>query len=152
MISMDDWLTRSQSLPNSSTLPLRIVGLVVASAAVVILTGCQQRTTDKAIDVVGIWKATSGGVFLEFREDGKFSGSTNFNSLTTDPLWFGGYEMVDKVLTYDTSDESRNCPGIIGTYELELTEEGELKQASIDDACTDRRRSFSTERWSPYSP
>ena len=105
-----------------------------------------------AVDVVGIWRSTSGGVFLEFREDGTFSGSNSIDSLTTNPLWFGDYEVVDRVLTYDTSDESRHCPGIKGTFELELTEEGELKQSSIDDACTDRRRSFSTERWSPYSP
>ena len=152
MISMADSFTRSQSLPNSSTHPLRIVGLVAALAAVVALTGCQQRTTDKAVDVVGIWRATSGGVLLEFREDGTFSRSTNIDLLTTNPLWFGDYEVVGRVLTYDTSDESRNCPGIKGTFELELTEEGELKQSSIDDACTDRRRSFSTERWTLYSP
>ena len=43
-------------------------------------------------------------------------------------------------LTLTSSDESPECPGRFGTYDLELTEENHLIFTVINDECTGRHR------------
>ena len=139
-------LTSARSRAFASRLP----AVLLALSAIVGLMECQSQVVEEAIDIVGIW--TESGAFLEFREDGTFSLSNRVEMIDTSRLLFGDYEIEGNVLTFVSSEESVDCHGITATFEVELTQEGELKITDLDNPCANPSTDPETLTWIRYSP
>ena len=94
-------------------------------------------------DFTGRWVQLSTGVYNQFNEDGTFRVAVgSVANLEDDPTDLGEFRLEGTLITFITSDESPNCAGQSGTYQVELTEEGHLQFTLEEDPC--RLRASST--------
>lgn len=127
---------------------------ILMTIGVLVLSGCAAQTAGvRGEDLVGTWKEVATPHVMQFREDGTFQWATNVGELAgDDPDFFGQFKFEGMLLTLVTSDESHLCAGDIGLYEMELTEEGELKLTLSEDPCDDRARFMQRSTWLPITP
>ena len=135
---------------SSRTLPSKLPAILVTLFAIGVLMGCQRQVTEENIDIVGIW--TDSAVFVAFREDGTFSFSNRAETLETSRLSYGDYEIEGNILTTFTSEEAASCAGLTETWEVELTQAGELNITPIEDPCVGPEEHEETVTWVRYSP
>ena len=111
--------------------------VVLLLAVVITLAACQaaksipEKFTSESL--VGIWAAQG---FLQFNDDGTFSLAGSFEEAPRD---YGEYELIGTTLSLHSSENSFDCPGLHGSYELWLTEEGRLHLTLLEDTCFVRK-------------
>ena len=94
----------------------------------IFLAGCQAEPGVKVEDFIGSWRYV--GFDYQFKEDGTYSSSN--------PGEFGQFQLEGTLLTLTIADEASFCPGKIGTYEIELREDGKLHWVLREDECAPR--------------
>ena len=91
-------------------------------------------------DFTGLWHQSSSGVYNQFNEDGTFLVALSVANLEKAPVDLGQFRLEGTRVTFTTSDESPECAGLSGSYQVELTEEGELRFVLEEDPCALRAR------------
>ena len=86
-------------------------------------------------DLTGIWEKMAASRYLQFNEDGTFRGASSVTNLENAPSPLGQFRLEGTLLTFITSDESPDCAGQSGSYQVQLTEEGELQFVLEEDPC-----------------
>ena len=84
-------------------------------------------------DFTGTWFLSSAGLYVQFNEDGTFRAASSVADLEDEPFDLGQFRLEGTLFTFTTSDESPLCAGQSGSYQVELTEEGELQFALEED-------------------
>jgi hypothetical protein len=75
-------------------------------------------------DLLGTW--TYGGYVQEFKVDGTYTvGSSDKGRYSLDGDIYTEVQDADRVF----------CPGVVGTYTIQLTEQGELLRTLVKDPC-----------------
>lgn len=90
-------------------------------------------------DFTGTWFQQSAGVYTQFNEDGTFRAALSVANLEDDPIDLGQYRLEGTLVTFVASDESPTCPGLSGSYQVELIEEGRLQFVLEEDPCGKRK-------------
>ena len=104
-------------------------------------------------DLTGLWQQGSSGNVLQLNEDGTFIGARNPVALEkNEPAGIGEFRLEGTLFTFVTSDDSPNCAGQIGTYQIELTEEGDLQFVLEEDPCAPRAVGVPDRSYSRISP
>jgi hypothetical protein len=106
-----------------STMALIGAALLFASCG----GGADQGGVDLGQRLLGEWRWM--GYTIEFNEDGDYTVGTSE---------FGDYELDGDTITFLVSDESRFCPGTVGTYMIEFVDDGTFHQSLIEDDCEPR--------------
>ena len=86
-------------------------------------------------DFTGRWVQSSSAVWVQFNEDGTFRAALSVADLEQRPIDLGEFRLEGTLFTFASSDESRDCAGQSGTYQVELTEEGHLQFVLEEDPC-----------------
>jgi hypothetical protein len=86
--------------------------------------------------LVGIW---AGHGILQFKDDGTFAWAESIGLLEKMPSDFGEYELIGTTLSFHSSENSKICPGLHGSYELSLTEESRLQFNLLEAECRRRK-------------
>ena len=119
--------------------------------ALSISAGCQPPSGISTEDLIGIWK-TGYGKYVQFKADGTFSVAGNIDGLTSAPVEYGEYHLEGTELIFIPNKESRNCPGQTGHYQVEISEEGKIEMALIEDYCSRRASDLQSGPLRMYSP
>ena len=102
----------------------------------------QVEPTITAEALIGRWQ--NEGYVIEFKENGTFS---------VGALDFGTYQLEGALFTWTTDDGASSCfGGQRGTYEVELTDEGQLHWTLREDECFNRADAIHKSLWSRKSP
>ena len=114
--------------------------------------GAERNITDQAEPsitaeaLIGRWQSDDmniPGLIIEFKEDGTYN---------VGAYEFGTFQLEDTLLTLTSTDEDLFCfAGTPGTYEVELTKEGQLHWTLRDDDCFDRSQWRNNTLWSRTS-
>ena len=111
--------------------------------SLILLATCQPAPSVAADDLIGAWRMEGAGYVIEFKKGGTYNvGASEF----------GQFQLEGTLLTLAIADEASFCPGKIGTYEIEVTEEGKLNWILIEDQCGARGGVADNSLWSPISP
>jgi hypothetical protein len=103
-------------------------------------------------DLTGVWKKDLAGVFLQLNEDGTYAfADTGPAFLEKAPFDIGEFRLEGTSLTFITSDESIFCVGQTGSYQVELTEQGQFHFELKEDACQNRASGIPGP-WIRYEP
>jgi hypothetical protein len=89
-------------------------------------------------NLTGVWHTTSPWLYLLLNEDGTYLFTDVNNWRKPYPFDEGQFRLEGSLLTFITSDESTRCAGQTGSYQVELTEEGQLRFELQEDACDSR--------------
>jgi hypothetical protein len=117
---------------------LVIVLVVTVSLGLSACGGSQPAPSIGGVDITGVWKR-SGAIFLQLNEDGTYAfADVGPDFLEKAPFDAGTFRLEGTMLTFITSDESALCAGQSGSYQVELTEEGQLQFELQEDACDSR--------------
>ena len=115
----------------------RIMGVVAASVLMLgVLGGCG---TDASLSdsLVGMWKTSVNGVYVDFHDDGTYLVSVSREG--TGKVEWGTWSVEGSTLTETPASDSRYCAGIVATYEVKVVDDGNrLENTVVDDACTVR--------------
>lgn len=103
-------------------------------------------------DLVGVWYMASLETFLQFNEDGTFSFANAQGELEEAPFDAGQYRLEGTSLTFITNKESKLCAGQTGSYEIELTEEGQVQFVPQEDQCSLRLAGLRSGLWPRFEP
>ncbi|UCF62104.1 MAG: hypothetical protein JSV37_05270 [Anaerolineaceae bacterium] len=129
--------------------------LVVVCASVLILSACQQAQTEKSL--YGSWDYQF--VRYKFNEDGSWSrvdiiSTSGGASVGRNPINWGTFTFDGKLLTMFTDEESRDCSGQTGIYEITFPEEGSwnLIFKKVEDPCSVREKEMINKFYLRYSP
>ena len=132
---------------------MKIISTALMTLGLLLLSGCTPQpasVTDE--DLIGTWNAEGGHSFLQFNGDGTYSYSQSVFALETNPEMIGQYRLEGTLLTFITSEDGQFCQkGMIGTYEVQLTEQGRLEFALSEDECETRAAFNSVYSWAPVS-
>jgi hypothetical protein len=121
-------------------------GLAVAGTAEEDLMGITEE------DLIGVWKRQEGEAFyFQFNEDGTFQVASSEAFLKGSTFDMGEFELEGALLTLTTSDESSDCAGMVGSYQMELTEEADLKFTLVEDECVLRGPDAQLSPWEQVS-
>lgn len=101
-------------------------------------------------DLIGVWNYACK--YLQFREDGTYHQGSNPGTLEEYPSEMGTFQLDGISLTLITSEDSYLCPGQTGSFEVDLTEQGQLKLMAPEDECRGRGSGMSGGLWSRVSP
>jgi hypothetical protein len=121
------------------------LGLMLASCG-----GLQPAPSIGGVDITGVWKQEDA--YTQFNEDGTYRTAYTLAFLEKAPFEVGQFRLEGTSFTFITSDESWLCPGLIGSYEVELTEQGQLQFVLQEDACEMRGIKYSAEPWDRVEP
>jgi hypothetical protein len=86
-------------------------------------------------DLIGIWQDAESGCFVQLNEDGTHRYAQAVPWLETAPIEVGQYRLEGTTLTFSSSNESRECKGQSGSYQVELTGQDQLQLVLQKDAC-----------------
>ncbi len=106
-------------------------------------------------DINGNWQIVGSDyrpVFLQFSEDGTYAmASAKVTNLIDAPGQWGQFTFEEGMLTFVTTSDSHFCAGQMGTWKVQLLEEGLIGLFLVEDECSLREgTSFSAlERPSP---
>ena len=104
-------------------------------------------------NLIGIWKRQGGETFyFQFNEDGTFKVASSEAFLKGSTFDMGEFQLEGALLTLTTSAESSECAGLVGSYQLELTEEGDLKFTLDEVECAIRGPDAQLSPWERVSP
>jgi hypothetical protein len=103
-------------------------------------------------DLVGVWYMASLETFLQFNEDGTFSFANAQGELEEAPFDAGQYQLEGSSLTFIANKESELCAGQTGSYEVGLTEEGQLQFVAQQDPCPLRLAGLRSGLWPRFEP
>ena len=106
-------------------------------------------------DLIGNWYQRAHGTALQLNADGTFFGAANLVALEEEQFGgFGEFLFDGTLITFMTSDDSRNCAGQIGTYEVQLREQeqDQLRLELDEDPCSVRARTLPRQAYSRASP
>jgi hypothetical protein len=104
------------------------------------------------VDSIGVWKQDAvGGRYLQLNENGTYRVASERVWLEQAPREIGRFRLEGTLLTFTASDESSYCKGQSGSYEVELTQEGQLQFVLQEDVC--QKRAYGHEgAWSRVEP
>jgi len=85
-----------------------------------------------------VWHITSPWLYLLLNEDGTFIATDVSNWRKPHPSYAGQFRLEGTSLTFAPSDESPLCAGQTGSYQVELTEEGQLQLVLEEEQCEGR--------------
>ncbi len=119
----------------------------------VFLAGCGTPAAITEEDLIGVWKRQEGETFyFQFNEDGTFKVASSEAFLKGSTFDMGEFQLEGALLTLTTSAESSDCVGQVGSYQMELTEEGDLKFTLDEDECGLRGPDAQLSPWERVSP
>ena len=101
-----------------------------------VLGGC--GTGESLSDsLVGMWKTSMNGYYVDFHDDGTYLVSTSREG--TGKLEWGTWSVEGTTLTETPASDSQYCAGIVATYEVKVVDDGNrLENTVVDDACVVR--------------
>lgn len=104
------------------------------------------------VDLTGVWKQDEvGGRYLQLNEDGTYRVASERVWLEQAPREIGQFRLEGTLLTFTASNGSSYCRGQSGSYQVELTQEGQLLFVLQEDAC--QKRAYGHEgAWSRVEP
>ena len=100
-------------------------------------------------DLIGIWYGYGP---LQFNEDGTYRNARAITWLETAPDDVGQFRLEGTTLTFISSNDSPNCRGQSGSYQVELTEQGQLQFVLIEDPCQPRVNRRAGRSWDRVEP
>ena len=119
----------------STTKPAVVFAVILSLGIAIAACGSSGPESGVTVeDLTGVWKGHED-IHLQFNEDGTYRFAPSFNFLETAPFEVGQYQLEGESLTLAASDESFECTGLRGSYEVELTEEGQLQFVLQEDEC-----------------
>jgi hypothetical protein len=93
--------------------------------------------------IIGAWQTGVYGNTVEFRDDGSYD---VLEQSTAEELEWGTWSTEDEVLTMVPAEEAPYCPGLTGSYTIEILEDGDLLDPTVeDDTCSGRSTDFGSE-------
>lgn len=122
-------------------------GFLLAAVVVTSLCGCSQEDSQHD-QIVGMWVTEFSGTFMDLNEDGTYGKGTSpeqaaAGASQTPGFEWGTWTLEEGALTFTTPDGSRYCGRSVGTYDVELSEDGdELRAALVEDDCGVRAEGF----------
>ena len=109
------------------------VGLMMLGAACGGSGGNSEITVE---ELTGTWRAIEFRTRIQFDADGTYR-NYFLGEGPDSPVEVGQYTLEETLLTFITGDEGRFCAtGQRGIYELERTEEGEIRMVLQEDECS----------------
>jgi hypothetical protein len=131
-----------------------LVALVVAMVLLGLAAcgGSQPAASLGGVDLTGVWKCDECPDFLQLNEDGTYAvAPIKPDFLEKAPADKGEFRLEGASFTFISSNESFICPSQAGSYQVELTELGQLQFILEEDACQERAN-FYPGTWSRYEP
>ena len=123
------------------------LGLLLAGVVVASVCGCSQEDSQED-QIVGMWATEFDAAFMDLDEDGTYGKGTTpeqaaAGEAQTPKFEWGTWTLDEGTLTFNTPDGTRYCGRSVGTYEVEVSEDGdELRAALIEDECGVRADGF----------
>lgn len=129
-----------------------VVLVAMASLGFAACGGSQPALSIGGVDITGVWKLDEGPDFLQLNEDGTYAvAPIKPEFLEKAPADKGEFRLEGTSFTFTSSSESFICAGQTGSYQVELTEQGQLQFELEEDACQERAN-FYPGTWSRYEP
>lgn len=116
--------------------------LIALMAAAVSSCSTDESQQDQ---LVGMWKTNGWGTYVALNDDGTYGkGSTPVQAIAMDPFFERGTWTIEEgLLTFTASEDSKYCSGVIGAFEVEITDDGdEVLVTLIEDSCDERAEDF----------
>ncbi len=108
-----------------------------------LLGGCGGSDGTLADAITGAWQTGVYSNTVEFRDDGSYD---VVEKNTARELEWGTWSTEDEVLTMVPAEDAPYCPGLSGSYTIEILEGGDLLDPTVeDDTCSGRRTDFGSE-------
>jgi hypothetical protein len=87
-------------------------------------------------DLIGVWLATKTGMdYVQFNQDGTYRHAKAVPWLETAPVEVGQFRLEGTTLTFISGNDSQECRGQSGSYQVELMGAGQLQLVLQEDAC-----------------
>ena len=108
-----------------------------------LLGGCGGSDGTLADAITGAWQTGVYSNTVEFRDDGSYAAG---NEVASADLEWGTWSTEDEVLTMVPAEDSLYCALLSGSYTIEILEDGDLLDPTVeDDTCSGRRTDFGSE-------
>jgi hypothetical protein len=104
-------------------------------------------SSSKSEDLYGEWITPGESLHVSFNEDDSWDVARRQGH----PFGGGTFTFDGELLTFTTDPDNVTCPDKPGTYDAELTAEGNLELNVVEDTCRERARTL-TGTLVPYSP
>jgi hypothetical protein len=131
---------------------LLVVLVAMASLGLAACAGSQPAPSIGGVEVTGVWKDDDGPVWLQLNEDGTYAAAAiNPDFLEEAPNQKGELRLEATSFTFITGGESVYCSDQTGSYQVNLTEQGQLQFELEEDPCQERANRFPGS-WSRYEP
>lgn len=125
--------------PRQFVLPF-VAGLLLVLGVIAAACGDDGQPSITVEDLTGTYFQSSASVYARFDEDGTFRVANSVAKLDENPdIDLGQFLLEGTLITLMSSDESPTCPGLSGSYQVELTEEGRLQFVLEEDPCGIRK-------------
>jgi len=125
------------------------IGVALLVLAALTVGGCGSGEADSPSELlVGTWVTDLYGVIEVFNEDGTYGvGHTvdlaSGDNVSQAELGFGTWSIDGSVLTRSMDPEAPYCPGMVGTYETEFSDDGDrVALTVVSDDCPTQRQDF----------
>jgi hypothetical protein len=133
-----------------------VVLTVILSLGFAACAGSQPTPGITVAQLTGVWEQVENPAgeegYLQLSQDGTYRFATTAATLKTVPLEAGRFELEGTSLTFITSaNEGIMCRGLSGSYQVEPTEQGQLRFVLQEEACEGRAR-YRPGTWSRYEP
>jgi hypothetical protein len=104
-------------------------------------------------ELIGIWRAADADVggYLQLSADGTYRVALAVPWLETSPYDVGQFQLEETSFTFVPSNKSRDCAGHSGSYQVELTEPGQL-QFVLDEDARQSRANYTPGAWDQMPP
>ena len=123
----------------------RLLAVLLAVLVLAGSTGCSGEVSQQE-QIVGTWVTNLHGIYVAFNDDGTYGkGKSPEQAMGTQFGQFesGTWTLEEGLLTLATSQDSQDCNGAIGTYEVEIADTGDQVLVTlIDDTCASRIADF----------
>lgn len=121
----------------------RLVALAVLAASALACGGGESSLRD---EMVGMWVTDHDGAYHTFNDDGTYGAAfTPERALGDDPdfpaLEWGDWTLDESVVQLVNAPDTPYCPGVAGTYEIEITGDRMLITL-VEDECWYRSQDF----------
>jgi len=124
-----------------------VVLVAIVSLGLAACAGLPPAPSITVKNFTGVWYIARWETYLQLNEDGRYSFADTQQELEEAPFDAGQFRLEGTLLTFITNNESELCAGQTGSYEVELTEEGQLQFVLQEDPCWERRLGLPAEPW-----